>query len=334
MTPSTWNDTNQHWIPQFLLKGFGIRGKARQVYELDKETNSIVVRQVKEAASKKHLLTDRDDELMRGIERRATEAIDAVRGGRVNRINEEDRQAIDKLVCAMVVNDPYSNFDAVATRKQVIADVTKELDEALNRHGAKLAPDVQEYIDEQFGHERLASYLDSRNNRVTTALRLMGLVAYEPSEGGFFFIGDSPVLVVRGTENGESSLLNPGSQVILPIGSRRILVYSWTTETNLVTLGGQLDREQVRSLNSDYCQGTKCRYLYGRDEETLRRSRLLSLDWTMGERSTEVRNGWFTMRGLQQLRQKQEMTDDEVQAKMLDYVAGRLVAEAIAKSSD
>ena len=34
MQPSTWNDTNQHWIPQFLLKGFGIRKRAASVYEL------------------------------------------------------------------------------------------------------------------------------------------------------------------------------------------------------------------------------------------------------------------------------------------------------------
>ena len=26
MQQSTWNDTNQHWVPQFLLKGFGCGG--------------------------------------------------------------------------------------------------------------------------------------------------------------------------------------------------------------------------------------------------------------------------------------------------------------------
>ena len=76
MQPSTWNDTNQHWIPQFLLKGFGIRKNASSVYELDKQTKAIAVRKVKEAASKQYLLTERDDELMRGIESRAATAIE------------------------------------------------------------------------------------------------------------------------------------------------------------------------------------------------------------------------------------------------------------------
>lgn len=332
MQSSTWNDTNQHWIPQFLLKGFGTRKKASIVYELDKETKAVDVRRVKVAASKRHLLTDRDDEMMRGIESRAADAIDAIRKGRLNHIKQEDRQAIDKLVCAMIVNDPYSNFDAEDTRKQAIADVTKELNEALNRLGAELAPDVHEYIDDQFGHERLANFLDSRHNQTIVALRLMGLVAYEPAEGELFIVGDSPVLVVRGTENGESSLLNPGSQVILPIGSRCVLVYSWATEMNVVADGGQLDRAQVRSLNSDYYHGTNSRYIYGRDEETLRRSWLLPLNWVQGERSKEVRNGWFMMRDLQRSEQRRRAMDDEVQAKMLDYVASQLVVETIAKS--
>ena len=269
MQPSTWNDTNQHWISQFLLKGFGIRKNASSVYELDKQTKAIDVRKVSEVASKQHLLTDRDDELMRSIERRAEKAIGAIRNGQLNRIDEEDRQAIDRLVCAMVVNDPYSDFDAAVTRKQAIADVARELDEALNRHGGGLDPDVQEYIDDQFGHERLANFLDSRNNQSIIALKSMGLVAYKPTEGEFFVIGDSPVLVVRGTENGESSLLNAGSQVILPISSMCVLVYRWDVEMNVIADGGQLDSKQVRSLN---------------------------------------------------------------QAKMLDYVAGQLVSEAIAKS--
>ena len=52
MQPSTWNDTNQHWVPQFLLKGFGIKKKASQVWELDKHTGVIAKRKVREVASK------------------------------------------------------------------------------------------------------------------------------------------------------------------------------------------------------------------------------------------------------------------------------------------
>ena len=97
MQQSTWSETNQHWIPQFLLKGFGIRGKASSVYEMDKQTKAIDVRNVEEVASKQHLLTDRDDELTQAIERRATKTISAIRKGKLNRIIEDDRQAVRQI---------------------------------------------------------------------------------------------------------------------------------------------------------------------------------------------------------------------------------------------
>ena len=135
MRPSTWNDTIQHWIPQFLLKGFGIRGQASSILELDKQTNAVSVRNVSEVASKQHLLTERDDELMRDIESRVASMIDAIRKGHLNQIGENERQAVDRLVCAMILNDPYCGFDAEATRKTVIAQVISELNETVKRYG-------------------------------------------------------------------------------------------------------------------------------------------------------------------------------------------------------
>ena len=60
MQPSTWKDTNQHWIPQFLLKGFGIRKRASSVYELDKQTKAVAIRKVSDAASTPRLLTEQE----------------------------------------------------------------------------------------------------------------------------------------------------------------------------------------------------------------------------------------------------------------------------------
>ena len=108
MHQSTWNDTNQHWIPQFLLRGFGIRKKASSVYELDNQTKAISVREVKEAASKQHLLTDRDDAEVGKIENRAKEAVRAIGKGNLDHIGKDERQAVDKLVCAMMLDDPLA----------------------------------------------------------------------------------------------------------------------------------------------------------------------------------------------------------------------------------
>ena len=127
MQPSTWNDTNQHWVPQFLLKGFGIRKKASSVYELDKQTKAAAARKVSDVAAKARLLTDKDDELMREIEGRASEAIEAIRKGHLHRIDESARQAVDQLVMAMTVNDPYHGIDVETTRAKAIAEVIDKL---------------------------------------------------------------------------------------------------------------------------------------------------------------------------------------------------------------
>ena len=332
MQLSTWNDTNQHWLSQFLLKGFGTRRRASEVYELDKETNAISIRKVADAASKQRLLTERDDSLMRDIENRANPVINAIRKGRLS-ISEDDRQAVDRLVCAMILNDPYSGFDTEETRKSVIAEVIAELGEAVSRYGGVLdQPDFRDFVDARFTHDRLSTYIDSMTNQIVLALRLMGLQAFRPADGQFFIIGDSPVLVIRGEVNGEPNLLNRGRQVILPISSKCLLVYTWATEMNVLSDGGTCANEQVRSLNSDYYHATKSSYIYGRDIDTLKRSRLLSLKWTPGERSDAVQYGWLMMQQLHQIRERQLDVQEAEQARMLDYGARELVAKAIAQS--
>ena len=99
MQPSTWNDTNQHWVPQFLLKGFGLKGKASRVYELEKESGRIRRRKIAEVASKPRLLTNRDDELMRDIERRSASVIDKIRKGKLTILEAERRDLVVSHVC-------------------------------------------------------------------------------------------------------------------------------------------------------------------------------------------------------------------------------------------
>ena len=333
MQPSTWNDTNQHWLSQFLLKGFGIRKKASSVYELDKQTNAVMVRKVSEVASKPRLLTGQDDELMRRIESRAATAIDAIRKGNLNRIDENSRQTVDKLALALMLNDPYYGVDVESARETAIAEVVSALSKGTIKYGGILdEPDFTDFLDGRLPYDRLSGFMDLTTSQVLMALRLMGLQAFKPAEGASFIIGDSPALVIRGTMKGETNLLNPGSQIILPISSRCLLAYTWATETNLIDDGGTFDGEQVRSLNSDYYHGAKCRYIYGRDEETLRRSQLLPLAWTPRGRSNDVKSGWAAMQRLWQMTQNQHEAQNVVQARALEYAAHELVGVAIAQA--
>ena len=247
MQPSTWNDTNQHWVPRFLLKGFGIKGRASRVYEMDKQTENIRIRAVEDVASKLRLLTERDDELMKAIELRAARAIGRIRKGVLD-IQHEDRQALNALVFAMMRNDPHSGFDETRMRKDITRNLSQEIAEAISRQGGSVdLQDLKQFIDERFSHDYLNVSISMEQNLALAALGLMGLRVHGPVEGEFFTLGDCPVLVVRGTVGGSRNLLNPGSQVILPIHSRRVLVYSWETPLNLIEPGDVLGREQVRS---------------------------------------------------------------------------------------
>ena len=85
-------------------------------------------------------------------------------------------------------------------------------------------------------------------------------------------------------------------------------------------------------VNSDYYHGAKCRCIYGRDEETLRRSQLLPLAWTPRARSHDVKSGWEKMQRLWQVSQNLHEAQNVVQATALEYAARELVDETIAQA--
>ena len=295
MQASNWNDTNQHWIPQFLLKGFGIKRRVSQIYEMDKQSRNVRIRAVEDVASKQRLLTERDDELMKTIEMRSTRTIGRIRKGDLG-IQHEERQALNALVFAMMRNDPHSGFDETRIREDITRNLSNEIAEAISRQGGLVnLQDLKHFIDERFSHDYLNVSMGIERNLALTALGLMGLRVHEPVEGESFTIGDSPVLVVRGTVGGSRNLLNAGSQVILPIHSRRVLVYSWETPMNLIEPGDVLGREQVRSLARDYYFESDSRYIFGRNRISLKHAKCPQAARASGAHPTAVSDGWCVM---------------------------------------
>lgn len=332
MQNSTWNDTNQHWIPQFLLKGFGKKGDASRIFQLDKQTGKISERDVEDVASKKQLLSERDDELLKDTEVRTARVLGKIRKRKLD-IKPEQRRCLDSMVYLMILNDPYSGIDRRTARESSVQKVSSEIEGALNRWGASIdSQQLNEWLEGSFNHDYLNIAMERDHNLVLTALNLMGLSVFEPPLGEFLVIGDSPVLVVRGTHNGETSLLNPGSQVILPIHSKCLLVYSWDVSTNLIEFGGTLVQEQVRSLNADYFLNTDCRYVFGRNHADLKRAQKHQ-QRNAASRPTEVKDGWRIMRLEQQVA---SMSDAQRHAKFktnLDLIARESVKRALEDDS-
>ena len=292
MQPSTWNDTNQHWVPRFLLKGFGLKGKASRVFELDKETGEIRTRKVSDVASKTGLLTDRDDELMKDIEIRSNKVIDKIRKENL-RITEAERRDLDQLVAAMMQNDPHSGFDREQTRTEVIEATSQTVIDAFSFWGGEVDPqDMKEIIDESLNHDYLTLTHSREHGQILKMLAYMGLTANYHEGEESFIIGDSPLLMVRGSTDGHANLLNRGSQVILPIGSKCILAYQWATPMNLIEDGHLAGTEQVLSLNWDFYHNSNCHFVYSRTIESLEKSRMMRLQWMPRTRSQSVANGW------------------------------------------
>ena len=329
MQPSTWNDTNQHWVPQFLLKGFGIKKKASQIWELDKRTGTTAKRKVKDVASKQGLLSDRDDELMRKLEIEATRAISRIRKVDLN-ISLRDRISIDRLVAAMIQNDPYNGFDEGKARQEAIDSVSKSVKEAVALEGGFFEPGTLEsYMDERISHDYLALTLGGENYVVPSMLHHMRLQAIFAPEGDGFIIGDSPVLVVRSSEGAAGpNLRNPGSQVILPISTQCILFYDWATAPNLIAHGGTVDGRQLLSLNQDYSHESNCRFLYGRTEESLTQSRRPLVNWGNAQRSTGVGQGWFAFQQYFGSVEAKNAEEEKLNAEGLRLEARKLVQQA------
>ena len=234
---------------------------------------------------------------MRNIENEATRPIGRIRKEDLN-ISLRDRIAIDRLVAAMLQNDPYNGFDDRNARQDAIDAVSKSVQDAFALKGGVFEPGTLEsymsYMDERLNHDYLTLTLGSENYAVQLMmLHHMGLKAFFALEGDGFIIGDSPVLAVRSNDGAEGpSLLNRGSQVILPIGTQCMLFYDWATVPNLIAHGGTIDNRQLLSLNQDYSHHSNCRFLYSRTEESLTQSRRPRINWGNAKRSTEVSQGW------------------------------------------
>ena len=329
MQPSTWNDENQHWIPQFLLKGFGTKGRAEYVYELNVVTRNIKERNIEQIASTQRLLTDKDDDLLKKIERRASTAIGSIRKGNVA-IGPKGRKALDEFVFALLANDPHGVLDTEKVRKEVVETYSAELVSAISRWGGQVNQEsVEDYLNRGINHDYLNMLLVNPSKSLALeCLHKMELQVHKAVDGEFLAIGDSPVLVVRRDYNGTASLGNPGTQIILPIQSRLLIAYTWLVPINTRAFGPELDRQQVRSLNQDYFQLSKSQNIYGRDIETLEWAQQVQLEWTEKERPVKVSDGWVAMQQFLSAMEIAQMNEEAKRSRIQELWAGVLVEKA------
>ena len=229
-------------------------------------------------------------------------------------------------------NDPFSGVDRERTRAEAIETSNQKVINAFSLSGGQVDPkDTREMIDESINQDYLTLMLSREDGQILKMLAYMGLTANYHEGEESFIIGDSPVLMARDSTDGPANLLNPGSQVILPIGSKCILVYQWTIPTNLVDKGDTAGRQQVLSLNQNYYHNSNSRDVYGRTPESLEKSRMIQIKWTPGTRAGYVADGWSTMQSALNLKSAEDRVKDAVVDTGLRLATRQIVERARAQ---
>ena len=268
MQPSTWNDTNQHWIPQFLLKGFGIRKRASSIYELNTQNNAITVRKVSEAASRPRLVTDQDDAHLKKLEDAAAKAMGIVRkGADIDIMRAGDVMdgfgALHQLAEAMEPINPYIGVTSQGSRTVVVDAFVATVKDAIGTRGETLdEQDFRRHIDERLNHEVLSL------NGIYPSLFMWTPHVHRAPDGEHFVIGDSPVISVRSRDG-------VPLQRILPVSSRYAVTFTYNIprarvqilgDGNTRTTSSTLTNDAVNSLNAHYFHRTRSHYIYGRNK--------------------------------------------------------------------
>ncbi len=313
--PNTWDNSNQHWVSQFLLKGFGLPGNASHVYTLDKRTLSTTIRSVDDVASKVNLLTAQDNSRLTSIERSITGAVQRLRKGHQIHLAVKERQLLNDLVLSLILADPYSGVKREKLRKDVVQNTANMIAEIAFRNGLPVSrPRLQSSMHPLLPEDVLTLALDSENSLTSIALSLMGLSIHKATKP--LVIGDSPVMIARARRNSVPSLLNFGSEIALPIAYNCVLVYDWVTEPNTVTLADPLTNQQSRLVGHYYWSISRCRYVFSRTRDALYEARMPYESLVESTGSVTPSTGWHLMQEIAKNSEiRRQLQDDQERLK-------------------
>ena len=272
MPPSTWNAANQHWIPQFLLRGFGTKRRRSDIYRLDCSDGSLSCELVERVASRSFLMTELDDQVLRGIENRGSHSVALLRKSRFTLFTEADRRALDLLVLSLLFNHPSWIPDKEGIRRDAVWERGHEVMRANPIYGTAVPADaVMSAVDGLAGRNYFHAVITSASSSSVERMRAMRLTAYAPPLGHFFVIGDQPAVILRPDLPAPCRWLYGDEMVVLPISCSVLLVYQLPGPPNLLSFDGRVSAGFFGMLDQIYRSGSAGRYVYGRTPGSLTR---------------------------------------------------------------
>ena len=290
-----------------MLGGFGKKGQSKILCQLDRVTGDITTKKIRQVARQVKLMTEQDDTVLRDIEDGANGPIDKIRKRRLDQITETDRENVDELVLALLLNHP--RFQKEPLRKEVVHDRYQSLTSTVECHGG--------LIDHQVAYATLHQYASQNNllefkrygrrSRARLLLRSMGLTVHEPPPGESFVIGDYPVVDFSSDHVGCHRLPYQGLRVVLPISHNCLLMFDSMSDGNIIDEAAPVSLDLLRTLDEIYRTDPRCHYIYGRTMESLARSSKPHLVWSEANPSLLVDRRWSSVQsGIKNLERLEE----------------------------
>ena len=216
---------------------------------------------------------------MREIEVRSSKVVAKLRKGDLN-VGADERLILDNLVWTLWFNNPFSGPGKNSEHEDAVKHTVDRYISAVQRQGGSVDPDgITRIVRQALNQDYLCHAFHFSPQGPARILNWMRLTVFEPPHGEFFVIGDSPVIMGRAAHDGTASLWNDGSHLMLPIGSNHLLAYDWGDSSTPIRRGGNLDVTQLGAIDEYYRYSRRCRYVYGRTPDSIRRTTKLELQW-------------------------------------------------------
>ena len=273
-------------------------------------------------------MTEQDNTVLRDIENAANGPIDNIRKRHLDQITETDRENVDELVLALLLNHP--RFQKEPLRKEVVHDRYQFLTSTIECQGG--------LVDHQVAYATLHQYASQnyllefkrygRRSRGRLLLRSMGLTVHEPPPGESFVIGDYPVVDFTSDHAGCRRLPYQGLRVVLPISRNSLLVFDSMSYGNIIDEAAPVSMDMLRTLDEIYRTDPRCRYIYGRTSESLARSTKPHLVWSEPNPSLLVDRRWSSLQSEIKALERSETERKTARESVMHLAANALIEQA------
>jgi Protein of unknown function (DUF4238) len=224
MSPTSNSPTNQHYVPQLLLRGFATPNR-KQIYVFDKQTEKVFRSSVRNLACERgfyYLDDDGDperlDRWLQRLEEKTAPVIRSIRNQRaVNQLDGKERQWIAAFIAVQHVRTRH--------HREFWGDLNRQMADVLREMGAdpNKVKNFREMTEAEVRHTSIEG-MPGLAFTVLPHLMDKAWILLSAAPGNAFWVGDHPVVLANNLNSGDGirgtlGFAVQGIEVYLPISS-------------------------------------------------------------------------------------------------------------------